>query len=547
MSSLYTIWNESGFLAAFDAVLRSMSIDWIPLLLAAMTPIMIIYCRNESRLRRLKKFQDFAESYPTTEFADGRPGQRDRDPSLEFVKSKYLSDARIPADKWEQFTQANLGAQIQMILRTSRSIGNPGDIQMLVASIGFVIVSYYGFVALKDALATGLITVPPSAATTACSPDILFRQVTVIGALAFAGAYIAAVRIFLRALAVFDLSAYTFLRQAVEMLASVLLIVFAFKAFPNPLQDAAAAVNLASAPGCAEIPWYWLALAPVFALLPESSTNFLLTRMRSFINWVKRDDDRYVNATRIVPLDVIEGIDYLTRFRLEECGIVDVQNLATYNPIMLFVESPYGIYQTVDWVGQAQLCHIVGLDRFLVLREMNVRTIFDLERAIDFKIVHPDSAISKESPDEFDEIFAGILFSVTDTMRDVCRIGHISPFRMINATPTPGTVEEYSVWVVDRLKNGPSGIKRCVEHTMSWIADDVHVRRLRRIWQELTDNLGERSARLDNPAQLTVKPDIKAEMPANANEQPVTNEEAAIAPEGGQPVVPDGGDEKAAS
>ena len=32
---------------------------------------------------------------------------------------------------------------------------------------------------------------------------------------------------------------------------------------------------------------------------------------------------------------------------------------------------------------------------------------------------------------------------------------------------------------------------------MGWLADDLHVRRLRRIWQEMSDSLGARTMRLD--------------------------------------------------
>lgn len=207
------------------------------------------------------------------------------------------------------------------------------------------------------------------------------------------------------------------------------------------------------------------------------------------------DDDRFNKVTRITPLNALDGIDYATRFRLQESGIYDVQGLATYNPIMLHIETPYGIYQSVDWVAQAQLCHLVGLEKFLILRELQIRTIFDLERAIDFRKTGSDVS---DSPEEFDLLLAGVLIAPTQNLRDVCNIGGTSLLivdqRTIRQAANP---DEFCRWFRENLGVTTTEVKARVEHMMGWIADDLHVRRLRRIWQEISDSLGERSKRLD--------------------------------------------------
>ena len=100
------------------------------------------------------------------------------------------------------------------------------------------------------------------------------------------------------------------------------------------------------------------------------------------ITYLKNVDDDVMKSVAIIPIEIVDGIDYDVRYRLEETNIVDIQNLATYNPVLLFVETPYGLYEAFDWVLQAQLCLAVGPKTFLELKKYKVRTIFDLENAV---------------------------------------------------------------------------------------------------------------------------------------------------------------------
>lgn len=468
------------------------------LLVAVATPLLFIYARHEMRNRRLLIIRDFLTSFPQT-FASGEEGPTSVNPSLEFVRSKYVQDLPIALREEIGFDQLPPVQQITAILGKIR-FGSWSDIRLIIASTGMMIVTYFG----TDALLTGMQIAAAGIETTETSTE-LRTHLSLIGGLAFAGAYLAAIRGFMRGLAVFDLSAFTFIRYTVESIVSVVFVMALFRALPDPTfgvtlvenagqQSAAAAKSTGQ-----EVSRIWLILAPVLGYLPDSATKFALLRLQSLMSWVKMDDDRFSKSTRITPLDALDGIDYATRFRLQECGIYDVQGLATYNPIMLHIESPYGIYQAVDWIAQAQLCHLVGIEKFLVLRELQIRTIFDLERAIDFR---KSGAGETDSPEEFDLLLAGVLVAPTQNLRDVCKYGGTSLLMVDQTTvKTAQTPDDFCRWFREKLGLAPTEVKTRVEHMMGWIADDLHVRRLRRIWQEISDSLGERSQRLDGKPQ----------------------------------------------
>ena len=121
-----------------------------------------------------------------------------------------------------------------------------------------------------------------------------------------------------------------------------------------------------------------LILSFAVGFIPESVTRTILRR--SDIGHFKRENQEIYKSMFATPVEIIDGIDTEIRDRLADYHIKSTQNLAAANPLMLFVETSFGVYQIMDWVAQAQLCCSVGPDALVKLWRLGVRTLFDLER-----------------------------------------------------------------------------------------------------------------------------------------------------------------------
>jgi hypothetical protein len=181
------------------------------------------------------------------------------------------------------------------------------------------------------------------------------------------------------------------------------------------------------------------------------------------------------------PLDMIIGIDPFMKLRLAEFEIVDVQNLATINPIQIFVETPYGLYEVIDWVAQAQLILAVGPKRTLALRQLNIRTIFDLEKALD-------------SPALSSRLLNTLLTNpvAADPALQSSEIGKgAAPARVDPALAVPANVKSHHP-----LRPGSSEFVLHpaveIDALISIIRDDLHVQRLRQLWDIIGGQLKER-------------------------------------------------------
>ncbi|MDV2986513.1 UNVERIFIED_CONTAM: hypothetical protein Q9R58_19520 [Methylobacteriaceae bacterium AG10] len=186
-----------------------------------------------------------------------------------------------------------------------------------------------------------------------------------------------------------------------------------------------------------------------------------------------------------IPLDTILGIDSFIKLRLNEHEIMDVQNLATANPIKIAIETPYGLLEAVDWVAQAQLILAVGSANVVALRKYNIRTVFDLERAtrnpaISRQLLQILKRVAPSNPAPED---GGDAAAPARPDRD----GSPASGRAAAENLDPG-----------ELKKGNSQPSLDLDDEfaafVSFVRDDLHVRRLRQIWDILNQHFDARYA-----------------------------------------------------
>ena len=107
-----------------------------------------------------------------------------------------------------------------------------------------------------------------------------------------------------------------------------------------------------------------LGIAFLSGLYPSLGLTVLIERLPNWLR-LKRDEPQAVEISRSFPLDPIDGIDPSIKFRLNQLEIAEVQNLATANPILLYIGRPYDLLEVIDWMAQAQLLAELGPERFL--------------------------------------------------------------------------------------------------------------------------------------------------------------------------------------
>jgi hypothetical protein len=406
---------------------------------AVITPLTLLVMREVIRRRR---------SALLGELLDTLFKGNENVPTLEFARNKYGARPAASADEQSREDRA-----------AARTLTRP--YALLVSAIPYLLFCIVGFLILIEPICAlistdacfgnlivqSLIWIEHPGSAAEAGPRLL-EAAAIVGA-AFLGGYLFTLRTLLRAVMNFELSPITWLRAAVHILSGSVVALLLYRTLGGTpyLSDV---LQITAAPESSPLR-LWLAVAFVAGYVPDFGLSTLVRYLH--ITYLKNVDGEVMKSVAIIPIEIVDGIDYDVRYRLEETNIVDIQNLATYNPILLFVETPYGLYEAFDWVLQAQLCLAVGPKTFLELKKYKVRTIFDLEKAV-----------TGDGTDGLTRMIGTVLYTDADPEVRKC-IAAADP----DAAGQPDAVS--------------------IRHAISVMGDNLHTRRLRQLWSVIYTQL----------------------------------------------------------
>jgi hypothetical protein len=479
--------------------------------LGFLTPVCIIALRHQVRVTRVRLIKLFADNFAMSE---------KKNASFEFVRGKYYVDLPVADASSSESPPLprypfSIGADWLLLISAipMMAFATAGIFVLLAPYDAFGAGKPIGKYLMPSLLALGGLDFSKPVFQGGNIEKYYHREVLTIASLAFAGAYIYALKLLLRAVSTFDLNSVTFLRCFTHMVLATLLatVIWRFCTqsyeafFPHlplrnlfgglPLQNVVADNSTTDSPNGVSFP-IWLIIAFAIGFIPDAGLQWLLRKSKLD---PKPRYNSFDDLTMTIPLTILDGIDYLVAFRLEESNVFDVQNLATANPIMLHIESPYGIYQSIDWVAQAQLCTLVGPERFMYLKRFYIRTIFDLEKAL----------LGPNANSKVKTMVLLTLMMPDDLRRTIERRIGARGFAQPKQAPVAlATAPAAALVGEEPYREAQSEIVIALadgsidDNLVSWMdddfinhlgtimVDDLHIRRLRQIWNHIVDKLG---------------------------------------------------------
>jgi hypothetical protein len=435
-----------GLLTQLQATLLGYGSLWnavATMVVSMAVPLLIIIGKRAVKQIRAESFLRLEESFLKPNGDDTLdPQEALLDPTFDSVRCKYLDAPRVepPADA----TAANrIGHQAARVIRPMLPVVLYGVSVVVFA----VIVAFF----VDRLFISGWLSVGPGCGGSilACLP--LSAQILLLGlrpssspiatelayahnsavmlAFAFAGAYLWCVLYLIRRVNNYDLTPYSFLLCGMRIL---LALAIALTVRHTVFSNAMLPVETGGETGIAT----YLAVLASFLLgfYPAAGMDYLIKRGQEFT--IKRPHPEAAGLRHALPMDMIDGMSHFVQFRLEELEYEDVQNLATANPVLLYVETPYNILEIIDWIAQAQLITAVGPRKVAELRKLNVRTIFDLARIGDsphFRrcvleiLIEPEAfraRVAEAGDDEIQSMFNCMFTSVADDLH-VIRLARV--------------------------------------------------------------------------------------------------------------------------